>query len=78
MLEQLCEGLQTLGVLDLVRKNQTQMKPIFTPIGNSVITNDQLLDILSPNYSESTHMKDQEINTFKAMCDFIQELYFQG
>ncbi|CAB4012714.1 G2 M phase-specific E3 ubiquitin- ligase-like isoform X1 [Paramuricea clavata] len=29
MLDQLCEGLQTLGVLELARKNQTQMKPIF-------------------------------------------------
>ena len=66
-----------MGVLDLVKKHKCEMKPIFTPVGNNM-THDQFLEILSPTYSESTQSKDKEINTFKAMCDFVEELHFKG
>ena len=67
-----------LGVLDLAKEHKEQMKILFTPIGNSAVTNDQFFDLLLPNYSNSTQSKDKEINTFKAMCDFNQELFFGG
>ncbi len=55
------------------------MKCVFTPVTNSSITDKQVIDLMSPSYSDSTHMKEEkEINTYKAMCDFVEELYHNG
>jgi hypothetical protein len=78
MLDQLVEGLKMFGVLELIKKHENQMKCVFTPVTNSCITVGQIIDLMSPSYSDSRQMKDKEINTYKAMCDFVEELYHNG
>ena len=78
MLDQLADGLKTYGILDLVKRHQNTMKCIFTPNSTSNVTEELLIHLLSPSFSDNTSQKDKEINTFKAMCDFVQELQYKG
>ena len=78
MLDQLADGLKAFGILDLVKRHRNAMKCIFTPNFTSSVTEELLFHLLSPSYSDNTQQKDEEINTFKAMCDFVQELQYKG
>lgn len=73
MLDQLAEGLNAFGVFDLVKRHRNAMKCIFTPNFTRSITEELLIHLLSPSFSDNTLQKDKEINTFKAMCDFVQK-----
>ena len=79
MLDQLADGLKAFGILDLDKRHRNAMKCIFTPNFTSSVTEELLFHLLSPNKtSDNTQQEDKEINTFKAMCDFVQELQYKG
>ncbi len=78
MLDQLAEGLKLFGVLELIKKHENEMRLVFTHSASSIITDDQMIDLFKPIYDDNTQMKEIEINTYKAMCDFVQELHHQG
>ena len=78
MLDQLAEGLKLFGVLDLVREHEDEMRHIFTHNASSIVTDDQTIDLFKPFYDDNTQRKEMEINTYKAMCDFVEELHHQG
>lgn len=57
MLDQLCKGLKTLGVLDQIRSNASLYEKLF--IGNTVITAEELLkqfDFENPEDPNNTHL----------------------
>jgi hypothetical protein len=78
MLDQLAEGLKLFGVLELIKKRENETRQVFTLSAGSIITDDQMIDLLKPIYDDNTQRKEIEINTYKAMCDFVQELHHKG
>ena len=78
MLDQLAEGLKLFGVLDLIKDYENEMRQVFTHSASSIVTDDQMIDLFKPIYDDNTQRKEIEINTHKALCDFVQELHHQG
>ena len=70
MLDQLAEGLKLFGVLDLIKDYENEMRQVFTHSASSIVTDDRSF--------QTFQRKEIEINTHKAMCDFVQELHHQG
>ena len=78
MLDQMMEGLKLYGVLDQMKKYKPQLETIFTPTPGGGMTDGEFLDLLKVMYSDKQTEKEKEINTYKAMSDFVQLLYNKG
>lgn len=71
MIRQLEDGLNTHGLLQEVKKQPELLRPLF--VNGSLFTL-TFLDNLLIRYSE----RNDEENTFKHFCDFVEFLYHTG
>jgi len=67
-LDQLCEGLKTLGILDLIRAHPDLMKSYFVHNGDTCLTSDDIINNLEIPES------DQSGNTYNFLIQSIKEL----
>ena len=75
MMDQLISGLQLHGLLDVVRSNPQDWKPIFTPGEYFSIELNEFLDNIKVSYSElGSNDYDKELNIYKAFSDCVQAM----
>ena len=78
-LQQLVSGLETYGILDLMKQNKEEFKTIF--VKNDVLTwsVDVFHDLFEPEYSSSgSSKKTLEINIMKAFVDATESVFYEG
>ena len=78
-LQQLVSGLETYGILDLMKQNKEEFKTIF--VKNDLLTwsVDVFHDLIEPEYSSSgSSKKTLEINIMKAFVDVIESVFYEG
>ena len=78
-LQQLVEGLNLYGLLEIVRSNSVVFKYVFCKNKLMEWTFDKLDELFVPNYgSDGSTRKSNEINTFKAFMDLLEYSYEEG
>ena len=78
MLNELASGLELFGVLQAIKRHPDEMRKLFTITSSEDMSSDELLNILCVAFSLHQSLKDEEISTYKAFCDFLQKLEYKG
>lgn len=81
MLMQIKEGLQTLGVYEMMQSHPMKFQEIFTANGKQSfkIKAEDIIDETDVYYSpDGSNSKEIEINTFKSFTDFVLSLEGTG
>ena len=73
-LDQLLQGLETLGVLPLIRSNPCMMRPLFTGTGQEQkLTAELLFDLFSPQFSSvGSNRREQEEKIVMFWDNYLQ------
>ena len=76
-LQQLVEGLEIYGLLDVIRSQPDVLRYAFTPNKDLDWVFETLENDMSPLYSnDGSSQKSLEINSFKALTDAMEQMYF--
>lgn len=79
MLDQLATGLNTFGLLETIKSNKTAVQALFTKSEHFLPNVDYMLDALHGDFSEDgCNRKNQEIDIFKYLSDYISDVGFSG
>ena len=75
MVDQLREGLELHGIMDIIKADRANWQPIFTPSDTFAIDADSFLDNVLPLYSDvGSNKHEKEIDTYKAFSDCVQSM----
>ncbi len=75
MVDQIREGLDVHGIVEILKEDRVNWQPIFTPSDTFSIDGDTFLDNVIPMYSDAGSNKyEKEINTYKAFSDCVQSM----
>ena len=78
-LQQLVSGLETYGILGMMKQNKEEFKSIF--VKNDLLTwsVEAFHDLKEPEYSSSgSFSKALEINTMKAFVNVTESVFYEG
>ena len=80
MVSQLEESLQLYGFLQEIKKFPDLFKPLFFANSSSMfdVTPDEFLTNVVITYSEKQLKKQDEEDTYKHFCDFVEFLFHAG
>jgi len=77
-LEQFVSGLETYGLLNVIRSNKSLFAPIFCQSDLLKWKFDVFGDLLDPQYGETgSSKKSSEINTMKAFNDAMESIFYE-
>ena len=78
-LQQVVSGLETYGMLELMKQNKKEFKTIF--VNNDLLTwsVDAFHDLIEPEYSSSgSSRRTLEINTMTEFVDATESVFYEG
>ena len=79
MLDQMIEGLRSLGMLECIRENAELLEPVFAKAIIFSANAEIFLETMLGEFSESgSNSKESEINIYKYFSDYIQECEYSG